>query len=83
MSRERRICPMAGCPDAVSKGKLLCRRHWWTVPEELCRAAHRGWRSCRAALYKRDLPLAERLAAVEAYREASGRAIGAAGTAAS
>lgn len=61
---ELATCPIDGCPNRHQTNRLMCRRHWFTVPLELRDEVWRAWR--------------EEGVSSERYREARDAAIAAA-----
>jgi hypothetical protein len=59
-----RHCPIQGCGDQIDPSRLMCRRHWYTVPKELRDRVWASWRSGQGA-YSRE------------HREAVSTAVGA------
>lgn len=46
MSRERRHrCPAQGCPVLVPNSMLMCRPHWYALPQELRSAIWEAYRN--------------------------------------
>lgn len=46
------LCPIDNCDKSVPSDKVMCGRHWKTVPRELQRAVYRTW---NARLKRRDV----------------------------
>jgi len=64
-------CPVSVCEEPVPEDRLMCRTHWFMVPERLRSAVHRAlhkyeFRRCDATLEK--LRLAQKVA-IDAVEE--------------
>lgn len=70
-----RRCPVRGCRAEIDPSRLMCRRHWYTVPKEIRDLVWATWRSGDGA-YSR-----EHRAAVAVAMEAVLAAIGVAAAA--
>lgn len=61
-SEPMKRCPVAGCIHGIQPGQIMCRDHWFALPEEKRLAVTRGfsgmrrWRGrCDAAIWKRTV----------------------------
>jgi hypothetical protein len=55
MASDKRDCPVDGCTNKHESDKLMCRRHWYSVPRHLRDALwsainEHGWFSNEAGL---------------------------------
>ena len=69
-----RSCPIPGCGYQIDPSRLMCRRHWYTVPKELRDRVWATWRSGHGA-YSREHQEAVR-GAIGAVRAAIDQAQG-------
>jgi hypothetical protein len=69
-----RGCPIPGCGQEIDPSRLMCRRHWYTVPKEVRDRVWATWRSGQGA-YSREHQDAVR-AAIAAVGAAIGLAVG-------
>jgi len=67
-----RSCPIPGCGRQIDPSRLMCRRHWYTVPKELRDQVWATWRSGQAAFSREHRDAVSRAIAV--VRAAAGQA---------
>ncbi len=48
-TRPTTVCHAPGCAEEISRGKLMCRPHWFALPGPLRQAISSAWKERRLA----------------------------------